>query len=613
MRLRTLRQRFLVLLLLPVLLLLGVAGLVGFWQVHEHLLTQWRESALFSLEEAAHVIDMRLARPGETLKVVAELQAGRELPAEQWQALLAKVPGVVRARVEPESAAGVEGGPGQMPAPGGWGADGGGGRGLSGMGGMGGMGGVSAEGPLPMGRRGMRLLRVRPAQVAGPEFSTADQANLVTLAYQIQDDQGRPSGRVELVMALDFFLEGLQALHWWQTSQVLLVDHQGRVLTSHGYDPPRGGLLGQDGDPLERETLAALQQSASGTLLSGHPARRVSGFFALKRAPWYLVLSAPGDRVLAPVLSFLTAYGLAVAVSLGCVGLIILAVTRGITKRVAVLGQAAARVSRGDYAEVEPDACCDEVTQLAVGFNLMLAGLRERDYIKDTFGRYVDEEVARKLLSRPEARRLGGEQRPVAILLTDVRGFTQVCEHLSPEQTIAVVNRYLEGIINAIQGHQGIIVDFLGDAALAFFDTLDQPVEQAVRRALCCSLEVRQASQDFNRQARREGLPELATAIALNAGEVVVGNIGSKARTKYGIVGGPVNLTARLQTLAEGGEIIVSDQFLALAGPAVKVEKSLRAQVKGFPEPVNAHVVSPQQDCGLVMGGDCRLTRLGQA
>lgn len=599
MRLRTLRQRFLVLLLLPVLLLLGIAGLVGFWQVHEHLLQQWRESALFSLEEAAHVIDMRLSRPGETLKVVAELQAGRELPAEQWQALLAKVPGVVRAKVEPEPAPETDGGSESLPP--------GGRRGVGG--GMGwGMGGMSADDSPPLGRRGMmRFQRVRPAQVSGPNFSTAERASLVTLAYQLQDDQGRPSGRVELVMALEFFLEGLQALHWWQTSQVLLVDHQGRILTSHGYDPPRGGLLGQDGDLLERETLAALQQSASGTLLSGHPARRVSGFFALQRAPWYLVLSAPSDRVLAPVFGFLTAYGLAVAISLGCVGLIILAVTRGITRRVMVLGQAAARVSKGDYAEVEPDTCCDEVTQLAVGFNLMLAGLRERDYIKDTFGRYVDEEVARKLMSRPEARRLGGEQRPVAILLTDVRGFTQVCERLSPEQTIAVVNRYLEGIINAIQGHQGIIVDFLGDAALAFFDTLDQPIEQAVRRALCCSLEVRQASQDFNCQARQEGLPELATAIALNAGEVVVGNIGSKARTKYGIVGGPVNLTARLQTLAEGGEIIVSDQFLALAGPAVRVEKSLRAQVKGVPEPVNAHVVSPQQDCGLVLGAECIL------
>jgi class 3 adenylate cyclase len=476
------------------------------------------------------------------------------------------------------------------------------------------MGGMAAEEvAAPRGRWGMRLLRVRPAQVASPEFSTAESANLVTLSYQVQDEQGRPSGRVELIMALEFFLEDLQVLHWWQTSQVLLVDRQGRILTSHGYDQPRRGTLGQDGDPLELRTLAALQQSDSGPLLSCHPARRVSGFFALKQAPWHLVLSAPGDRVLAPVFGFLTAYGLAVAVSLGCVGLIIMAVTRGITKRVAVLGQAAARVSRGDYAEVEPDACCDEVSQLAMGFNLMLAGLRERDYIKDTFGRYVDEEVARKLMSRPEARRLGGEQRPVAILLTDVRGFTQVCERLSPEQTIAVVNRYLEGIINAIQGHQGIIVDFLGDAALAFFDTLDQPIEQAVRRALCCSLEVRQASQDFNRQARQEGLPELATAIALNAGEVVVGNIGSKARTKFGIVGGPVNLTARLQTLAEGGEIIVSDQFLALAGPAVRVEKSLCALVKGFPEPVNAHVVSPQQDCGLVMGDDCRLSQIDRA
>ncbi|MFH1060965.1 MAG: hypothetical protein V1797_20060, partial [Pseudomonadota bacterium] len=112
MRFGSLRQRFFVLLLAPVFLLLTLAGLVGFWQIHAHLLDSWRTSARLSLEEAAHAIDMRLGRPDETLKVVAALQGGRELAAADWQALLAKVPGVVQARVEAAAGGGEA-----MPAP----------------------------------------------------------------------------------------------------------------------------------------------------------------------------------------------------------------------------------------------------------------------------------------------------------------------------------------------------------------------------------------------------------------------------------------------------------------------------------------------------------------
>ena len=99
----------------------------------------------------------------------------------------------------------------------------------------------------------------------------------------------------------------------------------------------------------------------------------------------------------------------------------------------------------------------------------MVAGLKERDFISNTFGRYVDQEIARELLSRPEASRMGGEKREVVILFSDVRGFTPLAESLSPEVIIHLVNRHFSRMIEVIQAHRGIIVDFLGDAILAFF------------------------------------------------------------------------------------------------------------------------------------------------
>ena len=112
----------------------------------------------------------------------------------------------------------------------------------------------------------------------------------------------------------------------------------------------------------------------------------------------------------------------------------------------------------------------DEIGQLTLSFNDMIAGLKERDFISNTFGRYVDQDIARELLSRPEASRMGGVKREVVILFADIRGFTPLAETLSPEATLQLVNRHFARMIEVIQTHRGIIVDFLGDAILAFFD-----------------------------------------------------------------------------------------------------------------------------------------------
>ncbi|MFH1060420.1 MAG: adenylate/guanylate cyclase domain-containing protein, partial [Pseudomonadota bacterium] len=454
------------------------------------------------------------------------------------------------------------------------------------------------------GRGMMGLRRLAPARLEGPRLDAAAGRRVVTMVYGVLGENDQPAGRVELDMAFDFFLEGLQALSWWRTTQVMLVNQAGDILASHGYDPPRQGRLGGDGDALAQAVLADMGREDAGTRLSGHPARRVMGFHRLARAPWVLVLSAAGDRVLAPVFSFLASYAAAVVIAVVMVSLLILAVTGGVARRVATISRATDRVAEGDYAELEPESCCDEVGQLAQGFNQMVAGLKERDFIRDTFGRYVDEGVAKKLMARPDACRLGGDLRVVAILMTDVRGFTPVSAALGPERTIQLVNRYLEGIIDAISDHQGIIVDFLGDGALAFFDSLDATPQEAARLALCCAMAVRKANDAFNRRAEAEGLPRLDTAIALNAGPVVVGNIGSRARTKFGIVGGPVNLTQRIQTQAEGGEVVASCDFVALCRDYAQVQRRFVASLKGVAEPVELCVLQADERCARLARGE---------
>jgi class 3 adenylate cyclase len=230
---------------------------------------------------------------------------------------------------------------------------------------------------------------------------------------------------------------------------------------------------------------------------------------------------------------------------------------------------------------------------LATSFNTMIDGLRERDTIRNTFGSYVDPDFARALLEQPEAGRLGGRRQEVAILMADIRGFTPMAERLSPEETIEVLNRYFSAIIPLIQEHRGIIVDFIGDAILAFFEPVDEAIEAAAHRCVQCAFDLQAAMDRLNRELGELDLPVLRMGIGVHSGPVVVGNIGSHARKKYGIVGSSVNITQRIQGESEEGETVVSEPVIDKVGLRVSVARSFSATLKGVSAPVKLYAVNP--------------------
>jgi class 3 adenylate cyclase len=260
------------------------------------------------------------------------------------------------------------------------------------------------------------------------------------------------------------------------------------------------------------------------------------------------------------------------------------------------ISHAAEQVASGNYGKPLSIKSADELGQLAESFNTMVEGLKERDFISNTFGRYVDEEIAKELLRRPEAARLGGEKREVAILMSDLQDFTPMSETLSPEVTIKIINRYFSRMIAIVHEHEGIIVDFFGDALLVFFDPLDGPVVPVIVKAVDCALAMQNDMDSFNTENKLEGLPELKMRIAVNSGEVVVGNIGSDTRAKYGIVGAPVNLTHRIQTVAKAGEVVISESAHRYAERKIVAERLTRVKLKGVKEPVNLYVVKNRQN-----------------
>jgi class 3 adenylate cyclase len=224
----------------------------------------------------------------------------------------------------------------------------------------------------------------------------------------------------------------------------------------------------------------------------------------------------------------------------------------------------------------------EEIRRLADGLEL------RNHFIRQTFGRYLSDEVVEGLLDSPEGLRLGGEKRTVTILMADLRGFTGMAERLEPERVVRILNNYLGAMAEVIARFQGTIDEFIGDAVLALFGAPIQRPDDA-QRAAACAVAMQLALREVNAINQREGVPKLEMGIAVNTGEVVVGNIGSEKRAKYGVVGREVNLTGRIEGYTVGGQVLVSDATLRAAAALLQVGESFCFEAKGFKDPVKVH------------------------
>ena len=210
------------------------------------------------------------------------------------------------------------------------------------------------------------------------------------------------------------------------------------------------------------------------------------------------------------------------------------------------------------------------------------AGLEARNrFIKKTFGRYLSDEVVSQLLDSPEGLRLGGESRVVTILMADLRGFTSTCDGLAAVDVMRMLNAYLGAMARVITEHQGMVDEFIGDAILAIFGAPLSRDNDAWRAARC-ALAMQREMQHINAALAKDGLPRLEMGVALHTGEVVVGNIGSDVRAKYGVVGSNVNLTSRIESMTTGGQILMSDATRQAVGEVAQVGQRLHFRPKGF-------------------------------
>jgi PAS domain S-box-containing protein len=224
--------------------------------------------------------------------------------------------------------------------------------------------------------------------------------------------------------------------------------------------------------------------------------------------------------------------------------------------------------------------------------------LRNR-FIRETFGRYLTDEVVETVLESPSGLQMGGDKRKITMMMADLRGFTSLSERLAPERVVAVLNRYLTTMVTIIKQYQGTIDEFIGDAVFVLFGA---PVwqEDDAQRAVACAVQMQLAMASVNEQNKQEDLPEVEMGIGVHTGQVVVGNIGSSERMKYGVVGSHVNLTSRIQSYTTGGQILISETTRKEVGPILRAGKQMEVKAKGIEQPVTLSEV-------LGIGGPHRL------
>ena len=574
-RVKSLQQRLIFFLLLPVAGLLVLVGLLGFIYARQVMLDQWREAAIANLRWAAHNIDMRLVKPIEWIEVFDKTGGKRaEYALQNWiLGQLRELEGVTKVHLQ-------------------W-LDQGSERGMTRM--------MSGR-HLHMGsQRMMHFHRGRISEVTPPTYDTKAGHETVSLVSILKDESGTDVGNLEVGVRFDYLMEDIIRLGWWQSDMACLIDNSGIFLAHTEWMMNKRGKLGETNDPLELAILKAMKEKRFGTLGgAGHPPDKVAGFYKMEQAPWTIVLLAPGRKILAPIVRFRFYYALGGVLCIVVIVLLIRSVGGKAVKAVKEISRAAGNVARGDYGDPLLQKSQDEIGQLVGSFNAMVQGLKEKDFISNTFGRYVDQDIAKELMRQPEATRLGGEKREVAILISDIRGFTPLSESLSPEAIISILNHYFTHMVDIIRQYKGIIVDFFGDGVLVFFDPLDGPIESTVHRAIRCAVEMQNGMEAFNDEMRKEGLPELEMGIGLNAGEVVVGNIGSESRAKYGIVGSAVNLTERIQKVAKGGEVVISNSIYCYTHEHLNVKKSFDVQLKGVHERIMLYQIGSFQNVSLV-------------
>ncbi len=369
---------------------------------------------------------------------------------------------------------------------------------------------------------------------------------------------------------------------------ILALDRQGNVVMSTSELSLDAG---------EREALGRL--SASST--SGWVQVRAAGVDRMAQTArfepfgWYIFVTEKRDTFYQTTSEIFWQTGLILSISLVIAVLLLLVFSYYITQPLRIIASAMRQIiTTNDLSRRVEILYRDETGELGHSFNLMteeldkayrqikgyalkavIAQHREQK-IRNIFQKYVPKAVIEEFFANPESM-LVGQERVLAVLFSDIRGFTGISEHMLPQEVVESLNTYFGNMVEIIVKHKGIVDKYIGDCIMAFFGA---PVhyDDDAYQSVVSGLEMQEALSSFNEQQAARGRPTFKVGIGINYGVVTVGNIGSERKMDYTVIGDMVNVASRLEGLTKvyKQEMIVSEavvRYLQGKFPCRKIDK----------------------------------------
>lgn len=267
------------------------------------------------------------------------------------------------------------------------------------------------------------------------------------------------------------------------------------------------------------------------------------------------------------------------AIAFGAAMLLSWLLSRRLVHPVQALVEGAHKIKNGLYDTRVAITTQDELATLAVAFNEMAEGLRQRERYRDILFQVSDDDIARQLI---ETACLGGERREISVLFCDIRSFTATTSGMAPEGIIDMLNEHMTALTDIVHRHHGVVDKFVGDLIMAIFGAPKSYGDDA-GNAAACALEMVARREELNQTTAH---PPLLMGIGVASGTVVAGCMGSENRLNYTVLGEPVNLASRLCSAAGPREVIVDPHTLSLLGARAAGHLLRPLLLKGFPDPV---------------------------
>lgn len=269
----------------------------------------------------------------------------------------------------------------------------------------------------------------------------------------------------------------------------------------------------------------------------------------------FLYARIPSTKAVDSLFNYLVFWGVSLVLSLHLGKIIAEALIQPIRE----ITEKVARIEKGELTAKVTVFSKDEIGSLGHAINRMGSGLERREQIEKTFHKYIDKQIADRILEGCESElRIEGKNTKAVVLFADIRGYTTLSEHTPVQDVVKLLNQYFERMVKIVQKHEGVVDKFIGDNLMAVWG-VPYEILRAEEKAVRAALEMLAEMQSWNEELKKQGGPSLAIGIGLNAGTVIAGSLGCTEHMEYTVIGDVVNSAQRAESNAKPNEILVTD------------------------------------------------------